>query len=93
MNEPFIHSSNTLAWQVPLLCATDNADAPNSSQFLFSYDTYAECVFRGFLQTALVVGAVGGLVLLLVVQQLANYFGARRAATASRDAHRCFVFS
>ena len=67
------------------MCALD---APGSSQFLFSYETYAECVFRGYLQTALVVGAVGGLVLLLVIQQLANYVGARRAATTSRDAHR-----
>ena len=70
---------------MPLLCAID---APDDSQFLFAYASYAECVLRGYYQSILVLGAVGSLVLFLSVQKLVNYIGARTAATTSRDAHR-----
>ena len=73
------------AGEVPVLCAMDSKD---STQFLFAYDTYAECVLFGYFQLWLVLGSVGGFVLFLVVQKIANYFRALRAATASRDAHR-----
>ena len=34
-----------------LLCALDLKEA---SQFLFAYDTYAECVYRGYYQMTVV---------------------------------------
>ena len=73
------------AVEVPLLCAMDSKD---STQFLFAYDTYAECILLGYFQSLPVVGSVGGFVLFLVVQKIANYLRALRAATSSRDAHR-----
>jgi len=75
----------TFVAEVPILCAVDPM---HSSQFLFSYDTYTECVLRGYLQMAVVLGAVGGFLLFLALQKLTNYIGALRAATTSRDAHR-----
>ena len=73
------------AVEVPLLCAMDSKD---STQILFAYDTYAECILLGYFQLLPVLGSLGGGVLSLVVQKIANYLMARRAATTSRDAHR-----
>jgi len=53
-----------LVADAPILCAMDSKD---SSQFLFAYGTYAQCVFRGYYQQAVLIGAVGCFLLFLAV--------------------------
>ena len=74
-----------LASSAPILCAMDSKD---SSHFLFAYDTYAQCVLRGYYQQTVLLGSMGGSLLFIAVQKLSNYIGALRVATTSRDAHR-----
>ncbi|KAJ1479772.1 hypothetical protein T484DRAFT_1812977 [Baffinella frigidus] len=59
----------SMVGEVPLLCAMD----PTPSQFFFEYDTYGECVLRGYHQVAVMFGSIGCFFLLLAVQQIANY--------------------
>ncbi|KAJ1474812.1 hypothetical protein T484DRAFT_1830917 [Baffinella frigidus] len=66
--------------QVPLMCATGSIS--------YAYDSYTDCVVRGYYQMAIIYLAIGSLILLLIVRKIANTVLAWQAATTSQDDHR-----
>ena len=74
-----------VAIKMPAICATSIS---GSTRFPFEYDTYGECVLRGYDHMVLFLVSLGGFLTFLLGRKLKVFVSGRHAARTSSESHR-----